>query len=112
MNTVPIALVALALSYAGMVALSLAMDRHHGQVLAGRALPGRLRIAWRVAGALLLACALWACMAAWGAGIGAVAWTGLLNAAALVLACLLSYLPRWVLRAAVGLAALAFFFPN
>ncbi|MBK1680952.1 DUF3325 domain-containing protein [Rhodocyclus tenuis] len=81
--------------YAGLLALSLAMDRHHAQVLRGK--PGRSRrLALRLAGWGLLGLALWLCSLAWGWAIGPVAWFGLLSAAAFGLVFLLPYAPRFV----------------
>jgi hypothetical protein len=51
-------------------------------------------------GALLLALAVWPCVAAWGTTVGVVAWLGFLSAGAGVLVGLLPYAPRVV----VGLA--------
>ena len=46
--------------YAGLLALSLAMDRHHSQIRHGKPAP-LLRRALRLAGWSLLALALWLC---------------------------------------------------
>lgn len=81
---------ALALSYAGMASLALAMDRHHQQ-WRGRDAPFALRRTLRTAGALFLAMALLPCIDLWGTGAGIVAWLGLLTAGALLLALLLPY---------------------
>ncbi|KQV90054.1 hypothetical protein ASD15_25605 [Massilia sp. Root351] len=81
---------ALALCYAGMAALALAMDRHHQQ-WRGRDATPLARSSLRVAGALLLAAALLSCSDLWGVGAGVVGWTGFLTAGALILAFLLPY---------------------
>lgn len=86
--------VALALSYAGMAGLSLAMDRHYEQATGqGEAPPARRR-ALRVAGSLLLVLALWACTGAWGATVGFTAWWGFLTAGGVLVAWLMAYRPR------------------
>lgn len=80
--------------YGALLALCLAMDRHHAQILHDK--PGRsLRLLLRFAGWSLLALALWLCSLAWGWAIGPVAWFGLLSAAALALVFLLPYAPRF-----------------
>ncbi len=89
-------LLAFALSLAGFAALSLAMDRHHRQVW-HRAPSRGLRLLLRAAGTLALAASLAACIAQSGAGVGVVAWFGLLSAAAAVVALLLAHRP-WLAR--------------
>ncbi|WP_159993201.1 DUF3325 domain-containing protein [Roseomonas sp. 18066] len=87
-------LLGLALAYAGFLALSLAMERHHEQVLAHRRIPARRRQLLFWGGWLLLAASMLPPVAAFGWGLGLVAWTGLLTAAAMPLALLLCYAPR------------------
>ncbi|MCC7645742.1 MULTISPECIES: DUF3325 domain-containing protein [unclassified Janthinobacterium] len=98
-------LCALGLSYAGMASLSLAMDRHHGQVWSRDAAPG-VRRALQLAGAVLLALAIWPCVAGWSVTVGIVAWLGFISAGALLVALLLPYAPRLLLRSSL-LAAVA-----
>lgn len=87
------AFIALALSYAGMAGLCLAMDRHHAQVWKRDAsVPARWSL--RTLGWLLLTLALVPCTVAWGATVGVVVWLGFLSAGALLLAWLLPYAPR------------------
>lgn len=90
-----------ALAYAGFAGLCLAMERHHEQVFGVRRIPPRRRhgLAW--GGWLLLAASLLPVSLAHGAGPGITLWTGLLTAAALMLALLLSYAPRLVIAPAV-----------
>lgn len=100
------------LAYAGMAALCLAMDRHHGQVFGGREPSSGLRAQLRVAGAALLVAALSASLLAWGSGVGWVVWLGCLSAGALLTAGLWSAWPRTAAAVAVpgaawGLVALA-----
>lgn len=92
MNMMLALLLGAALSYAGMAALCLGMDRHHRQVWAGTA-PARQRLL-RTLGWLLLAAAIWPCIRAWGGSVGVVIWFGLISAAALVLVLLLPYRPK------------------
>ena len=98
-------LCALGLSYAGMASLSLAIDRHHGQVF-GRDAAVNLRRALQLAGSVLLALAIWPCVAGWSASVGVVAWLGFLSAGALGVALLLPYAPKLLFRSAL-LAAVA-----
>ncbi|WP_234086851.1 DUF3325 domain-containing protein [Azonexus sp. R2A61] len=97
--------------YAALLALCLAMDRHHAQVLHGK--PGRpRRLALRLAGGSLIGVALWLCSLAWGWAIGPVAWFGLLSAAAFALVFLLPYAPRfagWLIVVGPVLALPPFF---
>jgi hypothetical protein len=100
-------LAALASCFAGMAALSLAMDRHYQQV-AGRSEPPRPhRMALRTAGWLLLAISLWPCIAGWGSSVGLVAWCGFLTAGALLVAWTLPYVPRLTIGAAAVTGACA-----
>ncbi|CDG81380.1 DUF3325 domain-containing protein [Janthinobacterium agaricidamnosum] len=105
---------ALALAYAGMAGLCLAMDRHHRQVWGGEPAPAARR-GLRGAGWLLLLIALWPCIAVWGTSVGIVAWLGFLSAGALLLVGLLPYAPRLTpvlggLAALLALAGLAYQF--
>jgi hypothetical protein len=97
---------ALALAYAGMAGLCLAMERHHKQVWRRHAAPAAAR-RLRYGGALLLALALWPCLAGWGASVGPLLWLGVLSAGALPLALLLPYAPRLVPRSAALALAVA-----
>lgn len=108
--------VALALSYAGMAGLSLAMDRHYEQVCGQGTVPPRRRRLLRAAGSALLALALLACTGAWGATVGFTAWWGFLTAGGVLVAWLMAYRPRQaaasagvalVLGLAGGIATLA-----
>ncbi len=67
MPSISFSLVVSSICFAGMAALSLAMDRHYEQVLGRFCVPRWHRIALRVLGALLLFLSLWVCMA--GSGI-------------------------------------------
>ncbi len=112
MNALTGTLCGVVLAYAGMAALCLAMDRHHGQVFKRREPSSGLRALLQSAGATLLTAALWACLLAWGSGVGWVVWLGCLTAGALLTAGLWSAWPRTaaalaVPGSAVGLIALA-----
>ena len=98
-------LCALGLAYAGMASLSLAMDRHHGQVFGRDAAPS-VRRALQLAGSVLLALAIWPCVAGWSATVGVVAWLGFLSSGALGVALLLPYAPKLLFRSSL-LAAVA-----
>lgn len=106
-GTTSASLLALALGHAGMVACSLAMERHFGQISRGRGLAAApaaaLRGLLRVAAAALLAVALWVCVGAWGGPVGTVLWLGFLSAAAMLVVLGLTYAPRL----AAGLSLLA-----
>jgi len=102
---IPAILCALGLSYAGMASLCLAMDRHHGQVWGRDAAPN-VRRALQLAGAVLLALAIWPCVAGWSATVGVVAWLGFISGGALLVALLLPYAPRLLLCSSL-LAAVA-----
>lgn len=95
----------LALCYAGMASLSLAMDRHHGQIWRRDPAPPA-RWLLRGCGWLLLALAAWPCLRGWGASIGAVVWAGSLCAGALAYVLMLAYHPRTA--AALALPATVF----
>lgn len=99
-------LCALGLAYAGMASLSLAMDRHHGQVFGRDAAPS-MRRALQLAGSVLLALAIWPCVAGWSATVGVVAWLGFLSAGALGVALLLPYAPKLLFRSSLLAAAAA-----
>lgn len=106
-----VVLTALGLCFAGMVALSLAIDRHHKQVYGADA-PPRKRYLLRVGGTLLLALAIGPCVLLWGSGAGFVAWVGMLTVGALLAAGLLPYWPARVaplaaVAGALGLVGLA-----
>ncbi|WP_241754742.1 DUF3325 domain-containing protein [Cupriavidus basilensis] len=102
------ALASLAFCYAGMASISLAMDRHHGQVRGRNAAPPAAPARWllRACGWLLLALAALPCLRGWGASIGAVVWAGSVSAGALAFVLLLAYFPRTA--AALALPATAF----
>ncbi|MGY4637187.1 DUF3325 domain-containing protein [Pseudomonas sp. TE24901] len=98
-------LLAFLLCYAGFTALCLATDRHHGELLHSKPMPGR-RLGLRVAGWSLLAVAIWPAVAATGWGQGLVEWCAVLMLSALLLVLLLPYRPRLALiLAGVGLLA-------
>lgn len=84
---------AFALAYAGLLLLSLAMDRHHRDVVGRAPKPLRRRML-RWGGAGLVALSAWPCLDAWGGPIGTVGWCGVLSGAGLGLILLLAYAPR------------------
>lgn len=116
MTAVAASAVALALSYAGMAGLSLAMDRHYEQVTGRGEVPLARRRMLRASSGALLALALLACTGAWGATVGFTAWWGFLTAGGVLVAWLMAYRPRQavasagaalVLGLAVGIGTLA-----
>jgi len=95
-------LLAFALAYLGMLALCLAMPRHHKPLLGGE--PGRARQrGLRLAAALCFGLALGLCSLRLGGEIGALLWLCQLMLAALLLVALLAWRPRWALPAAAPL---------
>lgn len=106
MNEVLISLAALALCFAGMSALSLAMDRHYEQ-FTGHSEPPPLQRRWlRGFGSAALALAVWPCVAHWGWGIGLTAWCAWLTAGGMAVAWTLPYIPRWTVRASAAAAGI------
>ncbi|MEO7470065.1 MAG: DUF3325 domain-containing protein [Sphingobium limneticum] len=98
----------LALCFLAFVALALAMDRHHGQVLNSRPSP-RFRRFLRSGGWALIMLSAAPCIAASGWSIGLTWWLGILTAAAMPVLLLLTYRPKTLptLAAACPLVALA-----
>jgi heme exporter protein D len=95
-------LLAFALGYLGMLALCLAMPRHHKALLGGE--PGRARQrGLRLAAASCCGLALGLCSLRQGGEIGALLWLCQLMLAALLLVALLAWRPRWALPAAAPL---------
>lgn len=96
---------AFGLAYPGFLLLSLAMDRHHRDLLSGP--PGWLRRRlFRGGGWSLLSLSILPCIVLWGWSFGAVAWCGVLTLTAFVLVALATYAPRAALLAAPLLLAL------
>ncbi|WP_229417227.1 DUF3325 domain-containing protein [Massilia sp. Root418] len=95
-----------ALSYGGMFALSMAMDRHYAD-LRGRGAepPPAMRRRLQLGGAAALALALAASVHAVGGPHGLLLWLGALTGTCLLLVLLLSYAPR--AAALLGVAAYA-----
>lgn len=83
---------------AAFAALALGMDRHAREVLGAAPSAGR-RVALRVAGWGLLACALLISVAGWGRSVGLVEWLAVLTFAAVPLVMLV--LPHFAGRRAV-----------
>lgn len=97
-------LLAFALAYLGMLALCLAMSRHHKALLGGE--PGRSRQrALRLAAALCFVLALGLCSLSLGGEIGAVLWLCQLMLAALLLVAVLAWRLRWAVPVAAPLLA-------
>lgn len=101
-------LLAIALSHAGLVALCLAMEKHHVERF-GRARTTRSRRhALRWLGWVVIGAALACCVAAHGGVLGPLYWLGALTLAGLVLSLgLLPYRPRLAMPLAVAAPPLA-----
>ena len=84
---------ALALSYAGFLALCLSMPRHYKDVLQSNA-PDRVLRILRIAGWLLLAGVFAAAVAQAGWQVGSVLGIAVLTVGALAVSLLLTYAPR------------------
>lgn len=94
---------ALALAYAGFLALALAMDRHAAEMRAMRRVPPPRRRALQSGGTVLVGLSLWASVTAWGPAFGVVGWLGALTGGALVLVLVLALVPRLAMRLALPL---------
>lgn len=106
MNELVNSLAALALCFAGMSALSLAMDRHYEQLTGQSEPPTRHRQGLRLAGSAALALAVWPCVAHWGWGVGLTAWFAWLTAGGMAVAWTLPYAARGTVRASVAAAGI------
>ena len=95
-------LLAFALSYLAMTALSLAMSRHHKLLFQADLSPARQRLLRTLALPALVA-GLSLCWLAEGGEIGAVFWLCQLMLAGLLLVALLAWRQRWVLPLAAVL---------
>lgn len=95
-------LLAFALAYLGMLALCLAMSRHHKALLGGELRRLRQRVL-RGAAAICFALALGLCSLSLGGEIGAVLWLCQLMLAALLLVALLAWRLHWTLPVAAPL---------
>lgn len=92
-------------AFAGMMALSLAMDRHYEQLTKEREVPAVRRRLARLVGWLLLLVSITLVIHAWSVSAGLTFWCAIITLAALVVACGMTYMPR--LTTASGLV----FFP-
>lgn len=88
------ALAGAALCHAGLMALCLAMHRHHEQLTGQRTAPSARRWQLRATGAGLLTTALVVCVQGWGGSVGTLLWLGLLSVGALWVASGMAYAPR------------------
>lgn len=92
MTSTTASLLALALAFTGMAALSAAMDRHWEQLTRRREVPRLQRMLLRALGSVSIALAFAPCLFVWGGSVGAVVWLGFLSAGALCVALLLAWL--------------------
>lgn len=90
----------LALCFAGLSGVCLAMERHYSQVCRRPASPMQAQ-ALRFGGWLLLAFSLLACMRSSGASAGAVLWFGVASICTAAIVLMLTYSPRAVARCAL-----------
>ncbi|BDB69631.1 MULTISPECIES: DUF3325 domain-containing protein [Comamonas] len=107
MNALQASVLALALAFAGMVALAFAMERHHEQLTGAMEISRARSRLLRCAGALLLAVAVMPCLRAWGFSVGVVVWLGWLSIGALLAVALISAAARWAAAAGCIVAAAA-----
>ncbi|MBB3228080.1 magnesium-transporting ATPase (P-type) [Luteibacter sp. Sphag1AF] len=99
-----------ALAYVGFVALMIAMEKHHEELMQARPTPARRRV-WRWAGWAALCAAMAVAMYRWGGPVGFVAFAiGCTVAAVLLVFVVLVFCPRWTVplmtAAAVATAVL------
>jgi Protein of unknown function (DUF3325) len=97
---------AFALTYTGLAALAMAMNRHARDALQ-RELRSAHRFALRVVGAGSLIAALFLTAARTGWAVGAVEWFGMVTAGSVALVLFLAYVPRIAAPLMLGLPALA-----
>ena len=95
----------LALSYVGLVALALAMDRHQNQAF-GRPLPPVRSRGIRVLGWVLVLGAVMPAIDGWGVSVGISLWLGVISLAAVGCGLMFSYVPRQAVGSAMILAVL------
>jgi hypothetical protein len=106
MTMAPPLFLALALTYAGLTSLSLAMKRHHDQVMGRKLQPERVRY-YRWPGWLLLSLSLWVTLTIWPLGLALFMSVGLVAIAGLPLVFLLPYRAQLAGRLAIALPVLA-----
>ena len=82
-----------AFAYVGMLALCQGLERHYKQVW-HTAPSTRLRRLFRVTGRISLGLSGYFCGQAWGWGMGAIGWFGLISLSGFALLMLLPYRPR------------------
>ncbi|KQP88141.1 MULTISPECIES: DUF3325 domain-containing protein [unclassified Methylobacterium] len=90
----------LALSFAGLAALCLSMDRHH-RAIAGRGQSRTRARGLRLAGWAVIAVSFAAAILTSDWNFGPVQWIGSLTGAALLVVALVSYRPAWIRPAAL-----------
>jgi len=92
-------MMSVALCYAAMSGLSLAMPRHLMEVTNRRLSVAQTRLL-RWTASLILVLAYLPMWQVWGAGTGFVIWVSILSVTSVVLVLLLSYWPKWAVRIA------------
>ena len=83
-------LTVLLLNMLAMTGLSLAMPKHHQQLISGWLPPLRIWLLRSLA-VMLMGLALWLICSSWGIAAGIVLWLGLLSLAAVISVCLLNH---------------------
>jgi hypothetical protein len=96
----------LTLSFAGLAALCLSMDRHH-RAIAGRSQSRARARTLRLAGWAAIAASFAASIVTSDWNFGPVQWIGSLTGAALLVVALASYRPGWISPAALATLPLA-----
>jgi uncharacterized protein DUF3325 len=95
-------LAAICLAWVGMSCFCVAMTRHHRAVFGGTP-ARRTRLLLRVTGTMLLALSLAAAVSGAGWAFGSVQWGCAISVSALAMVLLVSYRPRWLLRATAAI---------
>jgi len=89
----PAVMMGYTLAYAGMVALSLGMQKHYAQLNAHAELPSSRKVLFKALGWSLLALALLPVIQGWSLAMGRVIWVGLISVAAINVVLVLAYVP-------------------
>lgn len=99
-------MMSLALSYAALTGLSMAMPRHYAQVTTAPLSAGQSRaLQWLASLVLMLSYV--PMLKAWGAGTGFALWVGVVSVTAVVVMLLLSYRPRLSIKLAYALMVIS-----
>lgn len=105
MSPLQASLIAVVLSFIGMTALAMAMDRHLVQLTPKRQITDAARHGLRGLGTLCLLGTLFVCVQAWSATVGVVAGLGFVSLGALLISVSMAVLPRALIWVAMGASA-------